>query len=87
MALRFITRKNCAHMLHDVNIPTLENHMYRKSLLSLSNRSYKPGIIISQLYKFTHLKSLPSNFRADVKRTVLAGMLSPIEKVSVAKRA
>lgn len=35
----------------------------------------------------THRKSLPSNFRQFVNRTVLAGMLRPIAKVSVAKRA
>jgi hypothetical protein len=31
-------------------------------------------------------KSSPSNFLVEVKTTVLAGMLIPIEKVSVAKR-
>ena len=34
-----------------------------------------------------NLKSFPSNFWVDVKRTVLAGMFSPIANVSVAKRA
>lgn len=35
----------------------------------------------------THLKSFPSNFLALVKTTVLAGMLSPRAKVSVANSA
>ena len=34
----------------------------------------------------TYLKSCPSNFRVLVKTTVLAGMLRPIEKVSVANK-
>ena len=34
-----------------------------------------------------NLKSFPSNFWVDVKSTVLAGMFSPMAKVSVAKRA
>jgi len=32
-----------------------------------------------------YLKAPPSNLRALVKTTVLAGMFSPVEKVSVAK--
>ena len=35
----------------------------------------------------SNLKSFPSNFWVDVNRTVLAGMLRPMAKVSVAKRA
>lgn len=35
----------------------------------------------------THRKSFPSNFRAFVNKTVLAGMLIPIAKVSVANKA
>ena len=34
----------------------------------------------------THRKSFPSNLLQRVKTTVLAGMLIPMEKVSVAKR-
>lgn len=34
-----------------------------------------------------HRKAAPSNLRAEVKTTVRAGMLRPVEKVSVAKRA
>jgi hypothetical protein len=39
------------------------------------------------LYLLTHLKSLPSNLRELVKRTVRAGILRPIAKVSVANSA
>lgn len=40
---------------------------------------YSPDVI--------HRKAPPSNLRGLVKTTVLAGMLSPVDMVSVAKRA
>lgn len=40
-----------------------------------------------QVHVLTNLKSLPSNFRAFVNTTVLAGMLRPRANVSVANRA
>ena len=47
-------------------------------------RSFKSHLVQYTIYSLTHLNSLPSNFRALVNTTVLAGMFSPRANVSVA---
>lgn len=56
--------------------------------LPLSSRPRRPARPLIWMYspEVSQRKPPPSNFRALVNTTVLAGMLSPVEKVSVANR-